>query len=345
MPRQVVNPRSVAYLGCFVLLLLLPRLLSLIAPQRIADYHLMQIEAGLIMAIMALGLNLLLRYTGVLSFGHGAYFAAGAYGVGLLQRWFFPETAVSLELAIVASVGVSFVISAIFGYICVRHTRIFFSILTLALAMLLFAVLEKAYNYTGGSDGIRVLVPTIFGQELDMRRPEFLTGIYYYIVLGIFGTATLVMLAIVNSPFGKALQATRDNELRAEMVGIRVKLFRWYAFVISGTYAGLAGGLSSFATGHITPELSYWVFSGEAVYMVLLGGFTIFEGPIVGAVLFHYLLLYTSAWTEYWMLYLGAVLIVLVLFLPRGITGGVADLVGLFKRKPAPADSAAGTGG
>lgn len=345
MPSKFINARSVSYLGVFVLLLLLPLILRLLASKGLADYHLMQVEAGLIMAIMALGLNLLLRYTGVLSFGHGAYFAVGAYGVGLLQRWIFPDAAVSLELAIVTSLGVSLLISAIFGYICVRHTRIFFSILTLALSMLVFAVLEKAYNYTGGSDGIRILVPTIFGQEMDMRRPEFLAGIYYYIVLGIFSAATLVMLAIVNSPFGKALQATRDNEVRAEMIGIRVKLFRWYAFIISGTFCGLAGGLSSFATGHITPELSYWVFSGEAVYMVLLGGFTIFSGPIVGAVLFHYLLLYTSAWTEYWMLYLGGILIVLVLFLPRGITGGVADLIALVKRKPVAADSATRAGG
>jgi len=344
MPVKIVNARSVSYAVAFLVLLLLPQLLSLFATKVIAEYHLMQVEAGLIMAIMALGLNLLLRYTGVLSFGHGAYFAVGAYGVGLLQRWFFPDAAVSLELAILSSLGVSLFISAIFGYICVRHTRIFFSILTLALAMLVFAVLEKAYNYTGGSDGIRVLVPTIFGQELDMRRPEFLAGIYYYVVLGIFSVATLVMLAIVNSPFGKALQATRDNELRAEMVGIRVKLFRWYAFVISGVFAGLAGGLSSFATGHITPELSHWVFSGEAVYMVLLGGFTIFEGPIIGAVLFHYLLLYTSANTEYWMLYLGGVLIVLVLFLPRGITGGLASLIDLFRRKTPTADHAARAG-
>ncbi len=341
MLTKLAKPRPIAYLGVFLALLFLPQVLSLFAGRRLAEYHLMQVEAGLIMAIMALGLNLLLRYTGVLSFGHGAYFAAGAYGVGLLQRWFFPDAAVSLELAMVTALGVSFLISALFGYICVRHTRIFFSILTLALSMLLYAVLEKAYNYTGGSDGIRVLVPTIFGQDLGLVRPDFLAGIYYYIVLGIFSAATLVMLAIVNSPFGKALQATRDNELRAEMIGIRVKLFRWYAFVISGTFCGLAGGLSSFATGHITPELSYWVFSGEAVYMVLLGGFTIFEGPIVGAVLFNYLLLYTSAGTEYWMLYLGAVLIVLVLFLPRGITGGVADLVGLIRRKTAAAPPAA----
>jgi branched-chain amino acid transport system permease protein len=317
MINYLFSPRALAYFIVLIGLLLLPQVLS--------PYHLTLVETGLSLAIMALGLNLLLRYAGVLSFGHGAYFAAGAYAVGLLYMY-FPDN-FSFEMAILASLAVSALVSAIFGFVCVRHTRIFFSILTLALAMLLFVVLEKAYYYTGGSDGIRNPLPTFFRYELTgMRRFQFLIGPYYYIVVGIFAAATLVMLAIVNSPFGKALQATRDNEVRAEMVGIRVKRFRWYAFVISGTFSGLAGGVWSFVNGHITPEISNWVFSGEVVYMVLLGGFMIFEGPIVGAMMFTYLRLYAVAWTEYWMLIVGGTLLLLVLLLPGGVTGGVADL-------------------
>ncbi len=313
------TPRALAYLGGAVLLFLLPHLLD--------PYHLTLVETGLSLAILALGLNLLLRYAGVLSFGHGAYFAAGAYAVGLLYMY-LPDY-FSFENAMLAAILASAAVSALFGFVCVRHTRIFFSILTLALAMLLFAVLEKAYYYTGGSDGIRIPIPTFFGHELEgMRRFQFLCGPYYYVVAGIFAAATLLMLAIVNSPFGKALQATRDNELRAEMIGIRVKRFRWYAFVISGTFSGLAGGVWSFVNGHITPEISNWVFSGEIVYMVLLGGFVIFEGPIVGAILFTYLRLYAVAVTEYWMLIVGATLIFLVLALPGGVTGGLAALAG-----------------
>lgn len=315
--KLLKTPRALAYLGGAVLLLLLPHLLS--------PYHLTLVETGLSLAILALGLNLLLRYAGVLSFGHGAYFAAGAYAVGLLYMY-LPDY-FSFENAMLAAILVSAAVSALFGFVCVRHTRIFFSILTLALAMLLFAVLEKAYYYTGGSDGIRIPIPTFFGHELEgMRRFQFLSGPYYYVVAGIFAAATLLMLAIVNSPFGKALQATRDNELRAEMIGIRVKRFRWYAFVISGTFSGLAGGVWSFVNGHITPEISNWVFSGEIVYMVLLGGFVIFEGPIVGAMLFTYLRLYAVAVTEYWMLIVGATLIFLVLALPGGVTGGLYAL-------------------
>ncbi|MDZ7698464.1 MAG: branched-chain amino acid ABC transporter permease [Deltaproteobacteria bacterium] len=324
MMKYLFTPRAATYGVALLVLLFLPQFLS--------PYHLMLMESGLSLAIMALGLNLLLRYTGVLSFGHGAYFAAGAYAVGLLHMY-LPDQ-FTFENAILAAILVSAAVSALFGFVCVRHTRIFFSILTLALAMLLFAVLEKAYHYTGGSDGIRVPIPTFFGYEFEgMRRFQFLIGPYYYVVVGIFAAATVTMLAVVNSPFGKALQGTRDNELRAEMIGIRVKRYRWYAFVISGTFSGLSGGVWSFVNGHITPEISNWVFSGEIVYMVLLGGFMIFEGPIIGALLFTYLRLYAVAMTEYWMLIIGATLIFLVLALPGGVTGGLYSLFSRLKPK------------
>ncbi len=315
--RGLWGPRTLGYIIAFAVLMLLPQMLSV--------YHLLLAETGLALAIMALGLNLLLRYAGMLSFGHGAYFATGAYAVGLLYMY-APEH-FSFETAMLASLAASAAVSAIFGFVCVRNTRIFFSILTLALSMLVFVVLEKAYHITGGSDGIRVAIPTFFGHEFEgMRRYQFLAGPYFYILAGIFTAATLLMLAIVNSPFGKALQATRDNEVRAEQIGIRVRRFRWYAFVISGTFSGLAGGVWSFVNGHITPEIANWVFSGEVVYMVLLGGFMVFEGPIFGAIIFTYLRLYAVANTEYWMLIVGSTLVFLVLVLPEGVTGGAYAL-------------------
>jgi len=322
MKRYLFNTRAYAYVAVFVALLFLPRFLG--------AYHLMMFESGLAFAIMAMAHNLLLRYGGLLSFGHGAYFACGAYGVGLLARY-YPDH-FSFELAILCALALSLAISVLFGFLVVRHTRIFFSILTLALSMLIFAILVKAYNFTGGSDGIRVEIPTFFGYEFDMRRIQFLVGPYYYILLGVFTAATLTLLAIVNSPFGKALQATRDNELRAEMIGAQVKKTRWYAFVISGLFAGLAGAVWSFVNGHITPEISDWVFSGEIVYMVLLGGFMVFEGPIVGALVFTYLKLYAISSTEYWMLIIGSTLVILVLLLPGGITGGFRSLFLRLKR-------------
>jgi branched-chain amino acid transport system permease protein len=301
-------------------------LLLAVLPWLLPSYQLILFETGLCFGIMGLGFNLLLRHTGLLSFGHGAYFAVGAYTVAMIGRYL--PGLYTLELLVPAAVAASGIVAAVFGFVCVRHTRIFFSILTLALSMLVFALLVKLYYLTGGSDGIRAAIPPILGHTFQgMRRPQFLSGFYYHFLLGIFLGATALMYMLINSPFGKALQSVRDNEVRAEMIGIRVRQFRWRAFVISGMYAGLAGGLWSFVNGHVTPEVAHWVFSGEVVYMTLLGGFKTFAGPVVGAVLFTFLKLYAISGTEYWMLIIGATLIGLVLLLPSGIMGAMAALL------------------
>lgn len=294
-------------------------------PWLLPSYQLILLETGLCFGIMGLGFNLLLRYTGLLSFGHGAYFAVGAYAVAMIGR--NAPGLYRLEILLPASVLAAGIVAAIFGFVCVRHTRIFFSILTLALSMLVFALLVKLYHITGGSDGIRVAIPSILGHTFQgMRRPQFLTGFYYHFLLGVFALATWFMSAIIRSPFGRALQSVRDNEIRAEMIGIRVKRFRWWAFLISGLYTGLAGGLWSFVNGHVTPEVAHWVFSGEVVYMTLLGGFKSFAGPLVGAVAFTFLKLYAISGTEYWMLIMGTTLVALVLIFPSGITGALERL-------------------
>ncbi len=301
----------------FIVLLLLPHFFSV--------YNLMLFEYGLTFAIVGLGFNLLLGYTGLLSFGHGAYFAAGAYAVAMIGRYF--PRAYAMEILIPAALFFSLLISLIFGFLCVRHTKIFFSILALALSMLLFALIFKLYYLTGGSDGLRVPIPSLFGISYEgVRRPIFLSGTYYYFLIFIFALSFLIMKGIVSSPFGKALQAIRDNEVRAELIGIRVRRYRLYAFSISGLYVGLGGALWSFVNGHVTADLSHWVFSGEIVYMTLLGGFGIFEGPVIGAMIFTYLKLYAMSNTEYWMFVIGATLIALVLLLPNGVAGAVANL-------------------
>ncbi len=311
------RPKSYIYSALFLILIFLPQLLP--------TYQLVLIQSGMTFAIMGLGFNLLLRYTGLLSFGHGALFATGAYCVAMIGKYL--PALYRIEILIPAALLVSMLVSALFGFICVRHTRIFFSILALALSMVLYAVLVKLYNYTGGSDGIRVPIPWMFGSApTGIRRMDFLTGSYHYFLVGSFLVATLVMSAIVNSPFGRALQSIRDNEVRAEMIGIRVRRYRWYAFIVSGIFTGLGGALWSFVNGHVTPEISEWVFSGEIVYMTLLGGFTVFEGPIVGALIFTYLKLYAVSLTHYWMLIIGATLIIIVRLLPDGVTGGILRL-------------------
>jgi len=313
----ILRPKSFVYAVIFILLLFMPAVLPI--------YHLMLFESGLTFAIMCLGFNLLLRYTGLLSFGHGALFATGAYAVGMMGRY-FPDL-YRIEILIPVALLASLIVSAIFGFICVRHTRVFFAILALAVSMVLYCVLVKFYNITGGTDGIHIDLPIMFGKSFEgMKRFEFLSGTYYYLLIVIFAACTIIMLGIVNSPFGKALQCIRDNEVRAEMIGIRVRRYRWYAFILSGLFTGMGGALWSFVNGHITPETAEWVFSGEIVYMTLLGGFMVFEGPIIGAILFTYLKLYAVSITQYWMFIIGATLIILVLLLPEGIAGGFVKL-------------------
>jgi len=317
------KPRWVAYLLIFIALLFIPRLLSI--------HNLMLFEYGLTFAIVGLGFNLLLGYTGLLSFGHGAYFAVGAYAVAMIGRYF--PSSYAMEILLPAALFFSLLLSILFGFLCVRHTKIFFSILALALSMLLYALIFKLYYLTGGSDGLRVPIPSLFGiSYAGVRRPAFLSGTYYYFLLFIFALSFLLMKGIVSSPFGKALQAIRDNEVRAELIGIRVRRYRLYAFSISGLYVGLGGALWSFVNGHVTADLSHWLFSGEIVYMTLLGGFGILEGPVIGAMIFTYLKLYAMSNTEYWMFVIGATLIALVLLLPDGVAGAVANLWAKIKK-------------
>jgi branched-chain amino acid transport system permease protein len=156
---------------------------------------------------------------------------------------------------------------------------------------------------------------------------------YYYYVLALFAISTVIMWVIVHSPFGKALQAIRDNETRARFVGISVRHYRWIAFMISGVFTGLAGILWVPLNGLTTPDILYWPFSGEIVFMTVLGGFRTFTGPIVGAIAFNYLKTYAIASTEYWQLLLGVVLVALVMILPTGIVGTAARMAGKLRRR------------
>jgi branched-chain amino acid transport system permease protein len=290
---------------------------------------------GLTFAIAALGFNLLLGYTGLLSFGHSAYFGTGAYAVAFVVR---DLSVHSMELCILAGVLSTLVISALFGYVCVRHTRVFFSILALALSQVLWSLAFKFFWVTGGTDGIRVPRNQIslLAGLVDFTGPgayqKFVYSYYYY-VLVLFVVAVAVMWVIVHSPFGKALQAIRDNETRASFVGVPVRRYRWIAFVISGCFTGLAGALWVPLNGLTTPDILYWPFSGEIVFMTVLGGFRTFSGPIIGAIAFNYLKVYAVAGSQYWQLVLGGVLVVLVMVLPTGIVGTIGRLAARLRRR------------
>ena len=299
-------------------------------------YQIQLLTYGLIAAIAALGFNILLGYTGLLSFGHSAFFGIGAYTVAFLLRDLGIH---SMELYILIGVPIAALASALFGYICVRHTRIFFGILTLALSQVLYSLALKLFWVTGGTDGLRVARPTLLATLLNFTGPgafqRFLTAYYYYVLI-IFAICVVMMWVILHSPFGKALQAIRDNETRAAFLGIRIRQFRWLAFLISGTFTGLAGILWAPLNGLATPDVLYWTFSGEIVFTALLGGFRNFSGPIVGGIVYTYLKTYAVATTEYWQALLGAVLVLLVIVLPTGIVGALSQIARRFGVKRVP---------
>ena len=297
-----------------------------ILPWVVEPYETVLLSYGLVFAIAALGFNLLLGYTGLLSFGHSAYFGVGAYAVAFTVKYLKVS---SMELLLLAGILASALVAALFGLVCVRYTRIFFGILTLALSQVLWSLAFKFFWVTGGTDGLRVPTPSLLGVGMapGQDKMAFLAHRYYYYVLVIFLVGVAVMWVIVHSPFGKALQAIRDNETRAEFVGVQVRRYRYMAFLVSGVYTGLAGALWAPLNGLTTPDILVWTFSGEIVFFTVLGGFQTFAGPIVGAVVFNYLKTFAVGYTVYWQMFLGGVLVVLVLALPAGIVGTASRLI------------------
>src|SRR5256712_6973589 len=308
------------------ILLVLAMLPSLVDP-----YQTVLLTYGLIMAIAALGFNLLLGYTGLLSFGHSAYFGAGAYTVAFIVR---DLGAQSMELCIVGGLLGTLLISALFGWVCVRYTRIFFSILPLALSQVLWSLAFKFFWVTGGTDGLRVPTPSLLVGLVTGKgdKTDFMSHAYYYYVLVIFFACVVLMWVIVNSPFGKALQAIRDNETRAEFVGVQIWRYRFVAFLVSGVFTGLAGALWVPLNGLTTPDIMHWTFSGEIVFMTVLGGFRSFAGPIVGAIVFNYIKTYAVGYTVYCQLLLGAVPVALVVSLPTGIVAAAERLAARWEK-------------
>ncbi len=295
-----------------------PVLVVLLVLPLVADqYQTILLAYGLVMAIAALGFNLLLGYTGLLSFGHSAYFGVGAYAVALMVKYL---DVTSMELHLLGAIVASVLVTAVFGIACVRYTRIFFGILTMALSQVLWR--------TGGTDGLRVPTPTLLGVVTGKGdKIAFLAHAYYYYVLALFLVCVAIMWVIVNSPFGRALQAIRDNETRAQFIGIPIWRYRWVAFMLSGVFTGVAGALWVPLNGLTTPDILHWTFSGKIVFMAVLGGFRTFVGPIVGAVVYNYLESYAVGYTVYWQLFLGVILVVLVLSLPTGIVGTIERLM------------------
>jgi branched-chain amino acid transport system permease protein len=270
-------------------------------------------------AIALLGFNLLFGYAGLLSFGHAMFLGFGAYGAAALTGRYGVR---SFELVLLAVVAGTMVVAVPIGLLCVRYIGIFFGMLTLAFGMLFHSFLFKFYSLTGGDSGMRVPRMNILGVEFEKyNKIELLAGPFYYYCLALLVLSGLLMWRIVHSPFGLHLQAIRDNARKAEYLGVHVYRMRLAAFVISAGFGAAGGAILAFRIGLADPEIVHWTHSGHLVFMTVLGGFANFFGPVVGALTLTVLQDQLQSLTQYWRFVLGAILALVVIGLPGGITG------------------------
>jgi branched-chain amino acid transport system permease protein len=272
----------------------------------------------LILGLFAVSFNMIFGYMGQLSFGHAAYYGVGAYATGMLMV----KASIPLPICLVASMIAAGICAVIFGYFCVRLTGIYFAILTLAFGQLMYYIIFQWYSFTGGDDGLQGVVP-----------PDFLFGAtnYYYFTLCIVSAALIAMFYISRSPFGYTMRAIRDNADRTRFIGINVRKYMLINFVVAAMFAGLAGGLLGPFNRSIAPDLCNWHQSGIPVFMTVIGGPLGFLGPMIGSIIYTFLMAFVTGFTEYWPMVIGFIIILVVLFMPGGVLGLVEEKTNLFK--------------
>jgi branched-chain amino acid transport system permease protein len=295
----------------FVLLLFLPQLLT-----AVGSYQSMGTFV-LVWGLIAMGFNLLFGYTGALSFGHAAFLGVGAYGAGLTIKFLVPNTLVAVLIGTLAGT----VAAAVLGTLITRLRGIYFSMLTIAFGQMFYFIAFEWRSVTGGDDGLRGFArqPLHLGFfSVDLLHNELA---FYYFTLILFLIAALLMRWIIRSPVGRTFLALRENERRARFLGISVERYLWLSFVISAIFTSLGGSLLGLLINFADPTMLYWTTSGQIVMMAFLGGTRNFYGPLLGAGIFKILQDFLSSYTTNWMIFLGGLFIIFVLFFPRGVAG------------------------
>ncbi|HEV2976822.1 MAG TPA: branched-chain amino acid ABC transporter permease [Casimicrobiaceae bacterium] len=271
----------------------------------------------LILGLAAMSLNFLLGFTGVLSFGHAAYFGLGAYGAAMTIKYIYPST----PLGILVGVATGTLAAMVIGALIVRLRGVYFAMVTIAFGQVFYFIAFRWNSVTGGDDGVSGWKR----QALDLGFTQInLLGndkAFYYFVLVCFAVAVTLMWLLLRSPFGRTLLAIRENERRARFLGIPVERHIWLSFVISCCFVSLAGTLYALLSNFTDPRALRWDQSGTFVIMAVLGGMRSFWGPLIGAAIFVVLQDYVSSHTENWMSFIGLFFVLVVLFFPRGVLG------------------------
>jgi branched-chain amino acid transport system permease protein len=278
------------------------------------------IELGsqvVVLGLAAMGLNFLLGYTGVLSFGHAAYFGLGAYGAGMTIRYLLPSTGIGIVIGTL----IGTIAGAIIGPLIIRLRGVYFAMVTIAFGQVFYFIAFRWSSVTGGDDGLTgwTRQPLHLGfATIDIQNNPVA---FFYLVLVTFAIAVGFMAWLLRSPFGRTLIAIRENERRARFLGIPVDQHIWMSWVISCLVVSLAGAMYALLNNFVDPRALYWTQSGDFVIMAVLGGMRSFWGPLIGAAIYVVLRDYLSSMTENWESFIGLFFVLVVLFFPRGILG------------------------
>lgn len=315
MTSRLTGPAKIA---CLVVLFL-----CAITPIVGSAYLIDLVTEIMILALFALSLNVIIGYSGNVSFGHAAYFAVGGYvNAILLTTYGWP-----LLPSFIVAVLVTTAFAALVAYFCTRLTDIYFAMLTLAFSMLVWAVVFKWRSVTNGDDGfVGVTVPAMIAER----------EAFFYFTLVIVTLSVGALWVITHSAFGRTLVAVRENIGRAGFVGVHTRRMRWQAFVVAGFFAAIAGAMYGMFQRGMYVENAFWLQSAQVLIMTLLGGIYSFFGPLIGAAVLFMLERLTNEYTEYWPTVLGGVLLVILLFLPDGLAGLSRRLFGERSKETSP---------
>ncbi len=298
------NYKNIIIAGAVILLLL-------ILPAFLERYNVYLMTKIIILSLYAVAFNILLGSAGLLSFGHALFFSGAAYTVAVcLVKWSLP-----LWACLILAIAMVIVLSLVTGFLSLRHRDIHFALITLSFSMLFWGVVMKWRSVTGGEDGI-----TGISRMMSLHQ-------YYYLVLPIVVICMFLIYRILHSNFGLLLESLRENETRVSFSGHSIIKYRMYAMVLSAFFTGIAGILWLFVDGGVDPTISHWTFSAVPVIASLIGGPAYFTGPVFGVLVYELALEIITAYTLFWQLILGIVILLVVLFFRGGVVGSFKLLV------------------